>query len=339
MRAWRFSALNGTLEDSLTLQNDLPIPDASALTARQIIVKIISAALNPVDYKLPEAGLIGRLVVTRPSTPGIDFCGRVIATHTSETTLQVEQLVFGGFSSAAGQMGTLGEYIVISTDCCAPLPEGVHPDHAAAAGTAATTAYQSLLSTTCHPGANVFIDGGSGGVGTWTIQLAKAMGAEVVTTCSGANAELCRQLGADEVIDYKTEDVMAKLKAKGTVFDLVIDNVAKTSTLYDNRHSILSKTGKFVQVGVGNGLSLSTPVSMAARQIRGVIWDTRKFQIISMKNSAEFLSRIGRWMASGEARAVIDSMYSFEDVPAAYRKLRGGHAIGKIVIHVSDEGE
>lgn len=349
MKAWRFAALNGTLEDSLTLENNLPIPDASTLSAQQVIVKVISAALNPVDYKPLEAGLIGRLIVPRPSTPGIDFCGRVIATHASETTLEAGQLVFGGFSSPSERMGTLGAYIVISTNCCAPLPEGIPPDYGAAAGTAATSAYQSLLpaataheslfSKTFKPGTKVFIDGGSGGVGTWTIQFAKAMGAQVVTTCSGANAELCRQLGADEVIDYRTEDVIANLKDRGAVFDLVIDNVAKTSALYDNRHRLLSKTGTFVQVGVGNRLSIATLISMVLRQIRGAVWDTRKFHIVNMKNSTEFLTRVGGWMASGEARAVIDSTYSFKDVPAAYRKLRAGHARGKIIVHVSEEEE
>ncbi|KAK2751233.1 zinc alcohol dehydrogenase [Colletotrichum kahawae] len=333
MKTWQYSAVNGNLEDCLTLNKDAPVPSISSLRQDELLIEVISASLNPADYKVPATPLIGRLLISRPATPGMDFCGRVVGTDPSNTTFKEGQLVFGGYAMI-NQRGALSQYTVIPMANVAPLPEGVDPDHAAAVGTAATTAYQSLMPDTLQPGAKVFINGGSGGTGTWGIQIAKALRAEVVTTCSTANVELCKQLGADEIIDCKKDDVVENLKCRGTVFDLVIDNVGSTSDLYNQSNHYLKAGGTFVLVGVGANLSLSGIFSNLGRQLRPAVMGCRGFYFVQQKNDSEFFGRIGGWMAEGKARAVIDSTFAFDDVPGAYKKLREGRARGKIIVHV-----
>lgn len=177
MQAWQYSAVQGKVEDSISV-NDVAKPNASSLANGHLIVQVITAALNPVDYKLPEAGFIGRMMIPRPATVGLDFCGRVVAKHPSSNAFEEGQLVFGAYASLTGA-GALSQYIVIPEKFCAVLPPGVDPDHGAAVGTAAITAYQSLMTDTPKSGAKIFINGGSGGTGTWAIQFARAMGAEV----------------------------------------------------------------------------------------------------------------------------------------------------------------
>ncbi|KAL6407188.1 uncharacterized protein AUP68_10015 [Ilyonectria robusta] len=333
MKAWQYSTMNGKLEDCISLK-DIPKPTQSSLSTGQILVQIISASLNPVDYKLPESGMLGRMMISRPATPGLDFCGRVIAKHPSSSAFEEGQLVFGGFASSKGP-GTLSQYTVIPEAFCAALPAGIDPDDASAVGTAATTAYQSLMPETLKPGAKVLINGGSGGVGTWGIQFAKAMGVEVVTTCSTENVELCRQLGADEVLDYKKVDIFSSLKEKA--FDLVIDNVGRSDELYNNSRRLLKPTGTFVQVGVPDIMTMSNIGSIMKRQMWPSAFGGGNFYFVNMKNSTELFSQIGHWMKEGKANAVIDTTYKWEEVPLAFGKLRGGHLKGKIVIHVAND--
>ncbi|CZR42684.1 uncharacterized protein FPRO_09987 [Fusarium proliferatum ET1] len=292
MQAWQYSTVQGTVEDSISV-NDVAKPNASSLAKWQLIVQAITAALNPVDYKLPEAGFIGRMMIPRPATVGLDFCGRVVAKRPSSSAFEDEKF-------------------------CA----------------AAITAYQSLMPDTWKSRVKIFTNGGSGGTGTWAIQFARAMGAEVTVTCSTANLELCRKLGADEVIDYKTMELISSLKQKTHDFDLVIDNVGMDDELYNIREVLLKPTGTFVQVGIPAAVSLLQTVSIVKKIIWPSICGGRKYYFVNINNSAKFFTQIGRWMAEGKTKAVIDTAYRWEDVPLAFRKLRDGHVSGKLVVHV-----
>ncbi|CZR61749.1 related to zinc alcohol dehydrogenase [Phialocephala subalpina] len=219
MKAWQYTTLGGKLEESLVLKAFAPAPNKSSLFKDQILIEVTTAFINPVDYKLLESGLLGKLSIKTLASPGLDFCGRVVAKYASNNALKEGQLVFGALGKASN-FGTLGQFTIISSAECALLPLGVEKDEAAGAGTAALTAYQSLLPDVVKPGSNVFINGGSGGVGTFGIQFAKALGAQVTTTCSTANVGLCKGLGADEVLDYKKADVVSELKKKGQVLTL-----------------------------------------------------------------------------------------------------------------------
>ncbi|UPK91995.1 hypothetical protein LCI18_002930 [Fusarium solani-melongenae] len=334
MQIWQFSSPVEKMEDSLAITDQVPVPSQASLRKDEMLIKVITASLNPVDYKLAEAGIIGKMMVPNPATPGLDFCGRVVAKHSSITGFEEGQLVFGGFPSYK-QLGALAQYTVVSTACCALLPESIDPDDGAAVGTAATTAYQSLMPDALPSDANIFINGGSGGVGTWSIQLAKAMGAKVTTTCSTRNLELCKNLGADHVVDYTKNDVVEFLKGQGAVYDLVIDNVGSRADLYDNSHLLLKAGATFVQVGVGESMSLMS----IASTMKKLIWPfgTPRFYFVNMKNSAEFFQVIGRWMAEGRVKPVIAAQFDWKDVPQAFQQLREGRSSGKIVVNVSQD--
>ncbi|KAL2842066.1 putative zinc alcohol dehydrogenase [Aspergillus pseudodeflectus] len=333
MKMWQYAHLEAGLEDAIHLVTG-PIPTASSLVKDQILVRVLNVSINPVDYKLPES-FMESISVRRPAIPGLDFCGRVIAAHTSVHTFTEGQLVFGGFSRTP-QNGTLAEYTVITAAECAALPVGIDPEQAAAAATAATTALQSLPIDVVKPGATVFINGGSGGVGSWGLQFAKAMGARFVTSCSGTAVELCKQLGADEVIDYRESDIIAELKGRGAVFDLVVDNVGNTSDLYDLSSTILKPGGTFVQVGIGGTMDLKSIAMIVKRSLlTSVLVGRRNYYFVKANNSTELLTQIAQWMAEGKAKAVIDCRFALEEVPQSFRQLKKRHTRGKIVIRVA----
>ncbi|KAM5354837.1 hypothetical protein ACJ41O_001483 [Fusarium nematophilum] len=325
-KAWQYTDTRKGLEKSLFLDSFAPVPSKSSLSKGEILVRVVSAALNPADYKLPEIGLLRKLLIKNPATPGLDFCGRVVATHESDEGLREGQLVFGALSPLS-KYGTLSELTVVPVSQCTTLPDSVDPNHAATVGTAGLTAYQSLLLGSSKEGSRIFINGGSGGTGTFGVQLAKILGAHVTTTCSTANVELCRQLGADCVLDYRQTDVISELEKEGPVFDLVIDNVG-TPGLYENSHRFLNPSGKFVQVHFN--LSAIRRLLQPACLGGGL----RQFSIVAVRTSTEDLARIGQWLKEGKVKPVVE-MIEWEDVPKAYAKLKSGHTVGKIAVRIS----
>ncbi|XXH01723.1 hypothetical protein Hte_008084 [Hypoxylon texense] len=330
MKAWQWTTVHGKFENSIVLNQNVPVPEKSTLAPGQLLLEVITAAINPVDYKVPESGWIGSLMIRgRPATPGIDFCGRVVAKHQSNDSFHEGQLVFGGLKTVA-KSGTLSQYIVVSVDECAPLPDGVDPDQGAAVGCAGTTAFQSVPSEIVKPGSRVFVNGGSGGVGTYTIQFAKALSAKVTVTCSTRNIELCKSLGADEIIDYTKTDVIATLRGEGQVYDLAVDNVGNLD-LSRESHAFMKKGAVFMQVGVRvNARDMMTVFGK-------MLLPGSTFRFVQMKNDAAYFTQIGKWMAEGKVRAVIDEAFEFEDVPKAYERLKTGHARGKIIVHVGNK--
>ena len=332
MKAWQFTTTGGGIENNLDL-NDAAVPPPSALGPEQILVEVISMSLNPADYKIAELPLAGKMMISTPASPGMDYCGRVISCGSAIDGLKPGQLVFGKLALPT-KFGTLGQYIISSRSGTAPLPECIDPDHAATIGCAGQTAYQSLVGNVSQDD-KVFINGGSGGTGTYAIQIAKAMGCHVTTSCSTPNVALCRDLGADEVIDYKASNVTEQLKRQGQVFSLVIDNIGSPPDLYKASDDFLLPTGKFVQVG--------TDASMAGigTLLSKMIWPSllgggkRSFSLLTEKDKYDELVQLGKWMKEGKIKAVLDSIFEFEDAPKAIAKLRTGRARGKIVIHVT----
>lgn len=341
MKAWQFSQVAGGIEKNLKLNNVAPLPpNANSLAADQILVQVLSIALNPVDYKFAQIPVLGNLIIKKPASPGLDFSGRVVTSGPNSTKVSVEdlkpgQLVFGRIDGPT-QHGTLAEYIVVSRSGCVPLTPGLSLDDAACIGTAALTAFQCIVPN-IKSGNRVFINGGSGGTGSFGIQIAKTKGCYVVTSCSSVNVDLCKSLGADQVIDYKIKNVVEELK-KMQRFDLVVDNVGTPSELYWQAHHFTNIATKYVQVG--GGLSLGEIYNLLTR----MIWPgflgggKRSFEFLGMENKYDQFKEVGSWMAQGKIRAVIDQVYGMEDEGPikAIERLKTGRAKGKVVIRVAE---
>ncbi|CAG8931377.1 unnamed protein product [Penicillium salamii] len=323
MKAWIYSGTANGLEKNLTFDTSTSTPKVSG---DEVLVKVLSASLNPADYKVPEMGMVAqKLVIGTPAIPGMDFCGEVI----SGGPFAPGQLVYGCLSRPS-RYGSLGEYLVVSANFLAPVPEGVEVDHAAAIGIAGQTAYQSLAGYV-NAGDRVFINGGSGGCGIFAIQIAKELGCHVTTTCSTRNVEFVRGIGADVVIDYSAEDVVAKLK-DGEAFDHVIDHIGVPAPLYRESNAFLKPGKAFVQVGA------SAMATFAGRLVvPGFLGGgRRKYVIFFFKNTKEDLVKVGEMVKTGAVKIQLDSTFGFQDTVKAFEKLRSGRARGKIVVHVAN---
>ena len=329
MKAWLYSRTSGGLEKNLYFDAAARAPPAPR--ANEVLVQVLSAALNQADVKLPEIGAPMHWVIGMPATPGMDFCGRVVATGPQATQFTAGQLVHGSHDRPM-KFGSLGEYTPTTANLIAPVLEGVEVDQAAAVGIAGQTAYQSLKGYV-KAGDKVFINAGSGGCGTFAIQIAKQMGCHVTTTCSTKNVELCRGLGADEVIDYTAEkDLVATLRDRGVVFDHILDHIGYPSDMYYQCHHFLRPGGAFVQVGASE---MSTFAGRAG-------WPSflgggkRKYVLFMFKNNGEDAAQLGKWLQSGAVKAQLDSVHELDGAVTAFEKLRSGRARGKTVVHVAE---
>lgn len=331
MKAWLYSRTSGGLEKNMHLDPLARTPPPPK--SNEVLVQVLVASLNPADYKVPEMffGLAAKLVIGTPASPGMDFCGRVIATGSSVTRFTTGQLVFG-CASRPVKFGSLAECLSISADLIAAVPEGVSPDQAAGIGIAGQTALQSLDGYV-KAGDKVFVNGGSGGCGQFAIQIAKGMGCHVTATCSTRNVELCRGLGADEVIDYTAEkDLSATLRERGVIFDIILDHVGLPYDLYFQCHHFLRPGGVFLQVGGHNIMDT---------HVARVGWPSflgggkRKYKIFFFANTQAHVVAIGEMLQKGTLKVQVDSEYEFEDAVKAFEKLRSGRARGKVLVHVT----
>lgn len=331
MRAAQWSKISGGLENSLKLTTAAKLPKgAQHLDKTGTLVKVAYAAINPVDYKLAELPIVSRLFFGRPATPGHDFAGTVVSSNLAH--LKPGQRVFG-----QAKTGSLAEYAVVDERSIAPLPDNVSFRDAATLGIAGLTAYQ-CIGPYVERGAKVLVNGGSGGVGTFAIQFAKAAGASTVTAISsGANADLCKSLGADEVIDYRAESPVAALKRSGRQYDHVVDTVFPSTDMYWNCHHYLKPHGIYISIA-GNfsakGMWDLVSVSLWPGWLGG---GHRKFFQLMEKPNPQDYNRVAQWMSEGKIKAVIEEEFSLEDAGKAFARLKTGRTRGKLVVKVADE--
>ncbi|KAK0621920.1 hypothetical protein B0T17DRAFT_493843 [Bombardia bombarda] len=346
MSAWHFTSTTNGLEKNLTLRTDIPIPSLPTTPSAtpSVLVSVISASINPIDYKLAEAmPAIIRKRLSSHSTPGLDFCGRVVAVSPSKSsaneTFKPGDLIYGLIDLFAAPAGTLSQYIIAAANNCAKLAPDVDPNAAATIGVAGKTAYQSIAPhVTPGAGDKVFINGGSGGTGTFSIQIAKALGCFVTVSCSGEKAELCKQLGADEIIDYKqVKSVSEAMKAKGPVYKLCVDNVGTPLDLYRAADGFLMKEGG-VFVQVGGGITLANTKSLLGRMFlpRVLGGGGRKYSFYTPVDRNEDLVAMAGWVADGQLKPVVEEVYKWEEVPRAFEKLKTGRNKGKLVVRVAE---
>ncbi|KAF1850252.1 uncharacterized protein K460DRAFT_269400 [Cucurbitaria berberidis CBS 394.84] len=332
---WNVTGFNqitkGGLEKHLKINDATPVP---TITDNEILVQVHAMGLNPVDHKVTEGPMPLRLIGTN-LTPGADFCGKVAKIGKNVNEFKVDEWVFGAKIGSLKD-GTLAQYVAVPKQMVSSLPEGVKVEDAAGVGIVGLTAIQATKPNV-KSGDSVFINGGSGGTGAIGIQIAKALGCNVTTTCSTPNVELCKSLGADEVIDYKKEDVVQALTSKGPTYSLIIDNIGSPPNLYKASSSFILPHGKFVQVGMTLSLGglTQTGRNMLFPHILG--GGKNSYQMIITKASVDDLGQLGLFMKEGKVKGVVDSVWEFEDAPKAFEKLKTGRAKGKVVVKVRQD--
>src|SRR5580700_2187763 len=295
----------------------------------QVLIKVRAASINPLDWHFMEGTpYIMRLGVglRKPKDPrlGVDMSGQVEAVGKNVTQFKPGDEVFGG------RNGAFAEYVCARADRAIVLkPANLTFEQAASVPIAAITALQGLRDKgKIQAGQKVLINGASGGVGTFAVQIAKSFGAEVTGVCSSRNVELVRSLGADHVIDYTREDFTAGSQH----YDLIIDTVGNHPLLQNRK--VLSPQGVFVIVGGPSEGEWIGPMIVPVKALMLSPFVSQKFAPFLAELSAEDLTLLTKLTEAGKMRSVIDRRYRLSEVPEAIRYLEAGHARGKVVITV-----
>ncbi len=294
----------------------------------EVLVKIHAAGVNPLDWHYMRGSpyimrLQAGLGAPQSIRMGADFAGTVEAVGKNVTRFKPGDEVFGG------RDGAFAQYVTIKEDRAIVLkPAAVTFEQAAAAPIAAITALQALRDKgQLKAGQKVLINGASGGVGTYAVQIAKSFGADVTGVCSARNAAMVMSIGADRVIDYKRENFTEGDER----YDLIIDNVGNHALL--DYRKVMKPDGILVMVGGPKGDWIG-PLLAPIKALLLSPFVSQEFVMIMASLTQEDLTVLGDLMASGEMTSVIDRRYPLSEVPAAIRYSEAGHASGKIIIAV-----
>jgi len=298
----------------------------------QILVRVRAASVNPYDWHFVEGTpKIIRLMGIGLRKPkeirlGVDFAGTVETVGKNVTQFKPGDEVFGG------REGAFAEYVCRrAVGSVASKPASITFEQAASLNIAGITALQAVRDRgKIQLGQKVLINGASGGVGTFAVQIAKSFGADVTGVCSTRNVDLVRSLGADRVIDYTKED-FTKGEQK---YDVILDTVANHS-LSEFRH-VLTPNGKYVMIG-GGGANEQGVFGVMLRPLKAMVLSKFVDQQMGMMmadSNQKDLSLLAEMVESGKMKPVIDRTYKLAEVPEAIGYLEQGHARGKVVIVV-----
>jgi NADPH:quinone reductase-like Zn-dependent oxidoreductase len=293
--------------------------------ADQVLVEVHAAGINPRDWRLYEGTYpFGFLAGRPPTILGSDVSGVVVDVGAKVTQFAPGDAVFG-MQSNLGRMGCYAEYVAIKATCLARKPaSGSHAD-AAALPLAALTAYQALHRLAgITAGTRVTIVGASGGVGHYAVQLARAAGAHVTAVCGSANAALVRELGAEEVVDYRAVRWPEAIREQDVVFDTV-----GSETLASGARS-LRRGGLHITTIT----SLGTFAATARATVTHLVAKGPRAAVVMVQPRGRDLDAIARLLASGDVRSVIDEIYPLAQAADALRKSRSLHTRGKLVLEV-----
>jgi NADPH:quinone reductase-like Zn-dependent oxidoreductase len=312
------------------VQNDYGSPDVFELKEidkpvgkeNDVLVRVHAAALHAGDYfTMRGVPYLVRMSAGWPKpknyVPGYDVAGQVEAVGKNVTRFQPGDEVFGACQA------TCAEYVCAAEGKFAPKPANLTVERAAAIPTSAVAALRGLRDAgKVQPGQKVLINGASGGVGTFAVQIAKAFGAEVAGVCSTRNVDMVRSIGADHVIDYTQED----FTQTGQRYDLILDNVASRS--FSDLRRALTPQGIIIpnsgHSGMGYIIKAFVRSAFVRQQGRSFIAIPNNEDLVVLKELVE----------SGKVTPVIDRTYPLSETPEAFRYLDEGHARGKVVITV-----
>lgn len=297
----------------LEVVRNVPKPSASK---GQVLVAVHAASINPFDWKVREGYVKDFIKLSFPTTVGGDFAGVIVDLGKGASGFKVGDRVYGQAAVFAGGTGAFAQILAASVDKIAKKPKKIDFIEAASLPLVGMSALQALEThIKLKKGAKILIHGGAGGIGSIAIQLAKALGAYVATTVSGADKEFVKDLGADEVIDYKSEDFEEKLSS----FDAVFDTVGGEVT--DKSFKVLKKGGILV--------------SMAGQPSEDL---AKKYGIVAIgqntEGNTERLNRLAELVDEGKIKPQVDKVFTLDRVKEAFKHLEQGHVRGKVVLKI-----
>ncbi len=295
--------------------------------AEEVLVRVRAASVNPVDWYgmtgLYFARPLSGLLKPKDSSVGTDYAGVVEAVGANVKEFNPGDEVYGGSA------GTFAEYASVRRGI-APKPTNLTFEQAAAVPTAAITALQALRQYgEMKPGDRVLINGASGGVGTFAIQIAKALGGEVTAVCSTANVAQARSLGADDVVDYTKEDFTHSEKQ----YDLLLEIDGNRSWFTYRR--VLKPGATFVIIGGSKHNIFIGPLGHILGLRLSAIRASQKVRFLMANFNPQDMAFLTELIEAKKIKPVIDRTYTLNEVPEAMRQLGKGHAKGKIVIRVN----
>jgi NADPH:quinone reductase-like Zn-dependent oxidoreductase len=296
------------------------------VTEDGVLVRVYASSVNPVDWYGMTGLLIARassgLFKPKDSSIGTDFAGVVEAVGSQVKDFNLGDEVYGGRS------GAFAEYVNV-INAVSRKPANTSFEEAAAVPVAALTALQGLRDHgKIQAGQKVLINGAAGGVGTFAVQIAKALGAEVTGVTSAKNVELVRSLGADHVIDYTKED----FTQNGQRYDLLFD-IAGNRTWKEYKR-VLTPTANFVIVGAKKGNPVIGPLAHILKLKLAALGASQKISFFIAQFAREDLSILREMIEAGKIKPTIDRIYPLNETAEAMRYLGTGHAKAKVVLKV-----
>lgn len=309
----------GAAENLKTQEIATPVPGDF-----EILVKVKATSINPIDWKIRRGDLRLLLPKRFPRIVGGDFAGVVEAVGKSVKALKPGDSVFGMTNPLRTQFGSYAQFTIAASDAVTKKPDNLSYQQAASLPIAGLTALKALKNhMKLQSGQSVLINGASGGVGTFAVQIAKALGVKVTATCSERNVEFVKSLGADEVLDYSMHDV-SKLKEK---FDGIFDASATLS--FRKVQRILSKTGVYVTTVPQKELIFAATIGNALSSQKAVI-----VMAGSGTRIPQELDELATLVTEGKVRPIIEKEVPLNEVKETQAVAEAGHNRGKIVVNV-----
>ncbi|MGL1904228.1 MAG: NADP-dependent oxidoreductase [Fibrobacterales bacterium] len=319
----------GELAQSLTFNS----VDTPSVQAEDVLIEVKAAAINPIDKSIVLGNLQAMLPIPLPSTLAYDVSGVVVDKGASVSAFEVGDLVYSRVPQE--QMGTIAEYVVVQSNAVSKKPGNSTFEEAASIPLAGLTALQSLEYVGLKENDTVLIHAGSGGVGSLAIQYAKTKGAYVYTTTSTGNVDWVSELGADRVIDYKTEDY----KTIVNDVDIVFDTLGGDYTL--EAYDVVREGGKVVSVigpldedtaAMFGMADYTLPTELAQKASE----KNASYKFIFMHPNGLHLNELKSLIENDKIKPVIDTVYPFSESIKAFEHLASGRAKGKIVISLQE---
>lgn len=319
---------------------EVPIPD---IRSNDVLVKIVAASINPIDIKTKDGGLKMLLSYDMPIIMGSDFAGIITAVGEKVTNYSIGDAVYGRVQK--NRIGTFAEYIAVDQGAIALKPKNINFEEAASIPLVGLTSYQALHDIMqIQPGQKVMIQGGSGGIGTIAIQLAKYLGAYVATTTSANNFDLVKSLGADYPINYQTTNFAEVLQDYDYVFD------TRGGATLEAAFKIIKPGGKVVSIaGLPNyrfGKEYGVPLwkqfafKMVTRNLTKLEKQTQaSYTFLFMKPSGTQLDVLRHLIEAKIIKPVIDRIVPLSEVEEALSYSQSGRATGKIILQMTGDSE